>query len=80
MIIVTVYTTGPHCMKCRATERALDRLGIPYNEEPVTDQVRAAAIELGLPLTAPIVCANVNGVETYWSDYRPDRIRSLAAA
>jgi glutaredoxin-like protein NrdH len=77
---VTVYSTGPTCYKCKATKRMLEKLEIPYDEEPVTDEVVASAEELGLDLVAPIVCANVDGVEQYWSDYRPDRISALLSA
>lgn len=42
-------------------------------------QVRAAALELDLS-SAPIVCANVGGVEQFWSGFRPDRISALIGA
>lgn len=76
MIHVTVYTQD-HCVQCTYTKKRLDNLGIPYAEEPITDDVRAAAIELDMT-TAPIVCVSVDGVESWWAGYKPDRIDELA--
>lgn len=75
MIVVTVYTQ-PHCVQCTYTKKRLDNLGITYAEEPIDDDVRAAAIELDIT-TAPIVCVSVDGVESYWGGYKPDRIDAL---
>ena len=78
MTVVTVYT-APHCPGCTQTKRHLDKRGIPYVERPIDDEVRAAAYELDIT-SAPIVCASVNGVESYWGGYRPDRIDAIARA
>lgn len=79
MITVTVYTSGPSCMACTQTKRHLDRRGITYTEQPLDEDNAAAAIELGFT-TAPVVCVSVDGVETSWDGYRPDRIDSLLEA
>ncbi|MBU8834160.1 glutaredoxin family protein [Mycolicibacterium goodii] len=77
-MVVTVYTK-PACPQCTSTKKALDKLGIPYSEEPITDEILAAAEELGIT-SAPIVCASVDGVEvTPWGGFRPDSIKSLTA-
>lgn len=77
-VIVTVYTK-PVCPQCDATKRALDKLGIPYSAEPITDEILASASELDIS-SAPIVCASINGVEVPpWGGFRPDRIKALKA-
>lgn len=78
IIIVTVYTAGPSCMACTQTKRHLNRRGIPYTEIPIdADETTLPAIlECGFT-TAPVVCASVDGKETSWSGYRPDRIDAL---
>ncbi|MBU8833630.1 glutaredoxin family protein [Mycolicibacterium goodii] len=78
-VIVAVYTQ-PACPQCTATKKALDKLGIAYSVEEITDQIRDAAIELDIT-SAPIVCANVDGVELEpWGGFRPDRIDALRGA
>ncbi|WAA19772.1 NrdH-like glutaredoxin [Mycobacterium phage Shweta] len=78
-VIVTVYTK-PACPQCNATKKALGKLGLVYTEVAIDDQALAAAVELGIT-SAPIVCANVDGVEVEpWGGFRPDRIKALKAA
>ncbi|MDN4521389.1 glutaredoxin domain-containing protein [Mycolicibacterium austroafricanum] len=77
--IVTVYTNGPSCMACTQTKRHLDRRGIAYTELPLDEGNTAAAIELGFT-TAPVVCVSIDGVESSWAGYRPDRIDAIARA
>jgi len=74
---VTVYSTGPECQKCKATKRGLEKLGIPHVEKPVTEEIKALAQDRGLKMVAPIVHAVVGGEDRYWSDFRPDMIKSL---
>lgn len=78
MLTVTVYVK-PNCPGCALTKSHLAKLGIAFTEEPIDDQVREAALELDLS-SAPIVCANVGGVEQFWSGFRPDRISALVGA
>ena len=78
MIAVTVYSK-PNCQACNLTKSHLAKLGIAFSEEPIDDQVREAAMYLDLS-SAPIVCANVGGVERFWSGFRPDRISALVGA
>lgn len=79
-LVVTIYTTGPACMACRQTKRHLDKRGIRYTEVPVINgEYQEAFAELELT-QAPVVCASVNGRESYWAGYRPDRIDALTKA
>ena len=76
---VTVYTTGPSCVKCTMTKRMLDGAGIPFVEVDVTLNENAAAHayitdELGYT-EAPVVVVDD---EDHWSGFRPDKIDELA--
>lgn len=76
-ITVTVYTTGPSCMKCTMTKKHLTRRGIPFTEIPIDDDNREAILALDFS-TAPIVCVNIDGIEQPpWDDYRPERIDAI---
>lgn len=75
-LVVTVYTSGPSCMACTQTKRHLTRRGIPFTEQPIDDDVLAAASELGFT-TAPIVCATIGDTDQSWDGYRPDHIDAL---
>ena len=78
-ITVTVYTT-PACPGCRMTKWHMDKLGIHYTEVPILiGDFAEAFAELELQ-QAPVVCASVDGNETYWGGYRPDRIDALKEA
>lgn len=75
--MVTVYTK-PVCPQCTATKAQLDKLGLAYTVEEITDEVREAALALDIT-SVPIVCASVDGVEVEpWGGFRPDRIKALA--
>ena len=76
MITVNVYTQ-PACHACVLTKRHLDRRGIAYTELPIDDDVRAAAMELDIA-SAPIVCVSIDGAESYFGGYRPDRLDEIA--
>ena len=43
---VTIYTTGPSCMKCRQTKRALQKAGVPFVERDA-EEIRDFATEKG---------------------------------
>lgn len=77
--VVTVYSK-PACPQCTATKAQLDKLGLEYTVEEITDEVREAALALAIT-SVPIVCAQVDGVEVEpWGGFRPDRIKALAGA
>lgn len=75
---VTVYTK-PDCPKCDATKRRLDRRGIEYTTVDITEEPAAYAYVRGLGAkSAPVVVLG-DDEETWWSEYRPDRIDDLVA-
>lgn len=73
---VIVYT-APGCPGCNATKRQLTKLGIDYDEQPMSDDVvdEVKAQSPTEKLMAPIVRAG----EQLWAGFRPDRIIALAA-
>ena len=75
-ITITVYTK-PSCVQCNATERALLKAGLSYEEVDLTND--ADALEWVKTLgyqSAPVVLAG----EDHWSGFRPDKIKALAPA
>lgn len=81
MSIVTVYSTGPSCQRCRLTCRRLDELGIRYDLVELHDEHNAAlraylVDELGFA-EAPVVVVDGESCGA-WSGFRPDRIDDLA--
>ena len=73
---ITVYSK-PKCVQCNATYRALDKAGISYSTVDVTLDAEALAQVKALGYAqAPVVVAG----EDHWSGFRPDKIKSLAAA
>jgi glutaredoxin-like protein NrdH len=76
-VTVTVYTSLS-CTGCTMTKRHLDKRGVSFTEVRIdSDPLILEAIqELGFT-SAPVVCANVDGVELSWAGYRPDRLDSL---
>lgn len=79
---ITVYTTGPTCVQCTATKRALDKRGIKYIEAPLQDypHVVAYAQEQGWT-NAPVVMAHdITGTLTAaWSGFNLGAIKALVA-
>lgn len=73
---VTLYTTGPSCMRCTATKRDLTKAGIEFKERDVTrdPEAAAAAKELGY-IEAPVV---VISPDRHWSGHRPTLIAEYA--
>ena len=71
---ITVYST-PSCVQCKATYRALDKKGVPYEVVDVTTDAQALALVHGLGyVQAPVVVAG----DEHWSGFRPDRISAVA--
>lgn len=70
---ITVYTK-PDCVQCRATFRALNDRGIPYNvvDLSVDEEAMATVKELGY-LQAPVVVTPTE----HWSGFRIDKISTL---
>ena len=71
---VTVFTK-PHCPQCDATQRQLNKLGVPFETVDLTqnpstlEQLQAAGFQ-----QAPVVITPDNS----WTGYRPDLIREVA--
>ena len=79
MLTVTVYSTGPGCMQCKMTYRALDQAGIGYTVVDVTDNPAAREYvmdELGHS-TAPVVVVDQD-LDHHWSGFRREKIAALA--
>lgn len=74
---VTVYV-APGCPGCNATKAKLEKLGIPFDEQPLNDEVvdEVKSQSPGERLMAPIVRAG----EQLWAGFRPDRLTALAGA
>lgn len=70
---VTVYAK-PHCPQCDATQRQLNRLGVPYRKIDITQDAQALQeiLDAGFK-QAPVVMTDVDA----WSGYRPDKIKTL---
>lgn len=51
--MITIHTQFA-CQPCRAVKRYLDKHGLPYREEPLTDASRARFQAAGI-LAAPVV-------------------------
>jgi glutaredoxin-like protein NrdH len=71
----TVYTitdeAGRECSNCTATKKAMDRQGITYQSQEMTDAEREAFKKAG---HMPVV---VTDSDT-WAGFRPDKILTLA--
>lgn len=82
MLTVTVYSTGPSCMRCTTPKKELDKRGVPFVEVDVRENPNAREYiteELGYS-EAP-VCVVEDGTEQdHWSGFRPDMIRRIATA
>lgn len=80
MVTVTVYTTGPSCIRCKMTKNLLTQKGIPFEEIDVRDNEagRARVMELGYT-AAPVVIVEDGTDSDHWSEFRPDQIARVAA-
>lgn len=86
--MITLYTTGPACMKCRLTLRNMKGKGIVPAEVLLTDPDFTAPADVQ-PLidklteskgSAPIVVVRdeAGQMVEWWNDFRPDKITELA--
>lgn len=71
--MIVVYST-PSCQQCNLTKKALDKLGLAYEELPLDDDIREQALAAGIS-SAPVVL--VEG-KMLWGGFRPDAIKRLA--
>ena len=75
---VSVYTTGPECIRCVLTKRVLTEKGVRFLEVDIrsNDAAREYVVEdLGYT-EAPVVVVTD---EDHWSGFRPDKIDELAS-
>lgn len=78
---VTVYSTGPSCIRCTMTCRCLQSAGIPFEVVDVTVDNAALQFvsdELGYS-EAPVVIV-AGEPPHHWSGFRPDLIAQLAVS
>ena len=74
---VTVYSK-PRCQPCTLTKRALDKAGIPYVEQPVTDRL-AEFKDRGFVSSPVVIVTDQTGAEVAaWSGFRLDELHALA--
>ncbi|PPF44117.1 NrdH-redoxin [Pseudoclavibacter sp. AY1F1] len=79
--IVTVFSK-PSCVQCKATYRALDRAGIPYEIVDVSTDTEALAFVKKLDYAqAPVVYVEHpdTGSVDHWSGFQPGRLAALEA-
>lgn len=77
---VTVYTTGPSCMRCTLTKTALTKKGVDFVEVDIreNDAARQYVTEdLGYT-SAPVVVVEDGTGEDHWCEFRPDQIDRVA--
>lgn len=77
---VTVYTTGPSCMRCTMTKTALAKKGVDFVEVDIreNDAARQYVTEdLGYT-SAPVVVVEDGTGEDHWCEFRPDQIDRVA--
>lgn len=82
-LTLTVYTTGPGCMRCTLTCRCLDAAGLPYRLIDLRDPAAGPAREFlteDLGYTQAPVCIVDQEPQQHWSGFRPDLIDALARA
>ena len=77
---ITVYSKE-NCFQCRATTRHLDKAGVTYTLKKIDQDPDAAeeVRQMGF-LAAPVVVANIRGVQTDWSGFNPDRLNEYIAS
>ncbi|AIW03054.1 NrdH-like glutaredoxin [Mycobacterium phage Stinson] len=78
--MLTIYTTGPECYKCKLTKDAFDKAGVAYTEvrlDQADESVAAKFIAAG-HAHAPVVVDALTDV--MWSDFRRDMIKAAIKA
>lgn len=77
---LTIYSTGPSCVQCKATYRKLDEMGIPYNvvnlpDHPeVAERLKADGIQQAPYVVVPFEYEHPEGK---WQGYQPDMLKLL---
>src|SRR3954464_9829887 len=83
LITVTVYSTGPRCMRCGWTCRRLEEAGIRFTVIDLTREENPSSREfvteeLGYR-EAPVIVID-DEPEHHWSGFRPDLLDELVAS
>lgn len=74
--MVTVYSK-PACVQCNATYRSLDKKGIAYEVEDISQDANALERVRALGyMQAPVV---VTEDGDHWSGFRPDKLDELTS-
>ena len=76
---LTIYTTGPTCIRCTMTKKVLNKKGIDYTEVDIRNNPAAREyITEDLGYTEAPVCIIEDGTnQNHWSGFRPDLIEKL---
>lgn len=80
MLTVTVYTTGPSCVRCKMTKSAMTKGGISWREVDITQEPDARDYitqELGYS-EAPVCVVEDGTGEDHWSGFRPEQIQRVS--
>lgn len=82
MLSVTVYSTGPACIRCKMTKDKLEAKGVHVDVVELAENPAAREYvteELGYS-EAPVVVVEDGTGQDHWSGFRPDQINRVAAA
>ncbi|GAB3093808.1 glutaredoxin domain-containing protein [Isoptericola nanjingensis] len=82
MLSVTVYSTGPACMRCKMTKDKLEAKGVHVDVVELAENPAAREYvteELGYS-EAPVVVVEDGTGQDHWCGFRPDQINRVAAA
>lgn len=81
MLSVTVYSTGPTCIRCKMTTEQLEAKGVHVEVVELAENSAAREYvtdELGYS-EAPVVVVEDGTGQDHWSGFRPDQINRVAA-
>ncbi|MFC0456211.1 glutaredoxin family protein [Arthrobacter liuii] len=80
--MVTVYTTGPGCIRCKMTKEVMAKKGVRFVEVDIRQNAAAREyVTEDLGYSEAPVCVVEDGTgEDHWSGFRPDLITRLATA
>lgn len=79
---ITLFSTGPSCVKCRFTLSMMKKAGIVPDYVDLSTGAELPADVAALPASmAPIVVVRDEAgvIVMWWADARPDKIKELAA-
>ncbi|AHB79601.1 NrdH-like glutaredoxin [Mycobacterium phage Validus] len=77
--MLTIYTTGPGCHKCKLTKDAFDKAGVEYAEVRLDESPELAeTFRAAGHMVAPVV--NDRLLDATWSDFRRDLITASIKA